>query len=310
MRYLLTFLVVSFGLATPASAQVTLLISNELGSSISTLNTSNGQVGTFLTGLPNPDGLARAADGTLYVTTFGTSTTNGAVHRINGNGTTTQIAGGYNGPGNLIFDSIGRMYVPNFGHPTGGGTTMARLTPDGNGGFSSSTFAAGLSTPQGLAFDAQGRLLVTNFGANRIDRFDITTGAVTTFVPNTAGLSNPAGLTIDSAGNLYVSNYSNGTVSRISPTGVVTNNFATNVSTALSLLIDEENGRIFASSWINGTISQFSMTGGAATVLASGFQGPTHMLIQPVPEPTSSMLASAIGGMLILIGKWRKKLGS
>ena len=57
-------------LAAPARAQPVLFVSNETGTSISTVNTMTGAVGTYHTGLSNPDGILLAPDGNLYATSF------------------------------------------------------------------------------------------------------------------------------------------------------------------------------------------------------------------------------------------------
>ena len=143
-----------------------LLISNEKGSSISTLNTTNAQVTTYMSGLSNPDGLVLGTDGFVYATAFNAGTLN----RITSSSTFTTIASGFNGAGALTIDAGGNFFVPNFGAPTGGGTTVGKVLSLGGGSYSTTVnFATGLSTPDGLAFDSHGILYEADFGSNRIN---------------------------------------------------------------------------------------------------------------------------------------------
>src|SRR5437867_3594164 len=63
----------------PAGA-VVLLVSNEKGTSVSTVNTSTQTItGTYFSGASNPDALMYGIDGSLYATLYGTNTSNGSV---------------------------------------------------------------------------------------------------------------------------------------------------------------------------------------------------------------------------------------
>ena len=285
-------------LATHAAAQPnTLLVSNEKGTTISTLNPATGATGTFFSGLNLPDGLVRLSDGTVYVTGFGTGPGNGTFNRVESSTSHTQLAGGFNGAGTLVRDSAGVFYLPNFGAPGGGGTSVARIAPNGGGGFSATVnFANGLSTPSGLAIDSTGMLFVTEFGSNEISRVNTTTGAVTLFVSGSAGLVQPSAMVFDSQNNMYVTNFGNGTVSRVTSAGVVTHNYATGTGSAFGIVLDEPNGVFYVSDYNANVVRSFAFAGGPATVVGTGFNGPTHMVLVPVPEVSWVM---AVAGVLL-----------
>jgi sugar lactone lactonase YvrE len=283
-----------------AHAQPTLLVSNETGTSIATVNAATGAVGTFHTGLSNPDGLMVFPDGQLYATSF----TGGTFNRITSANTFQTIASGMNGSAGFDRDAAGNVYVANFGAPSGGGTGVSRIAPDGS---ITVNFANGLSTPDDVIFDHTGTILyVSEWGGHRVRRIDPATGAVTPFVgPETgAGLDLPSAMARDSAGNLYVTNWGNATVSRVAPDGTVTNNFATNVPNSFGLLLDEEGGFFYATSYYGGTVSRFPLGGGSATVIAAGLDGPTFLAVQPVPEPTGVFLIGA--GVVAVCGVARR----
>jgi streptogramin lyase len=285
----------TLALATHAAAQPnTLLVSNETGTTISTLNPATGATGTFLSGVNLPDGLVRTTGGTVYFTEFGTGPGNGTFNRADSPTSFTQLATGFNGAGQLVMDPAGTFYLPNFGAPAGGGTSIARITPTGGGGFSSTAnFATGLSTPSGVGLNGLGQLFVTEFNSNEISRIDTMTGAVTLFVGE-AGFVQPSAIAFDSLNNMYVTNFGNGTVSRVTPAGVVTHNYATGTGNAFGIVLDEPNGVFYVSDYYAGVIRQFAFAGGPATIVGTGFNGPTHMVLVPVPEPSWVLLVAVV----------------
>lgn len=271
-----------------ANAQPLMVVSNETGTTISTLNIVSGTIGTYHSGLANPDGIMFAPDGMLYATSF----TGGTFNRITSSNSFTTIASGMNGSAGFARDAGGNFYVVNYGNPSGGGTTMSRITPAGTINVA---FATGLSTPDDVKFDPTGTFLyVSEWGGNRIRRVNPTTGVVSPFIDGTAGLDRPSAMAIDTAGNIFVTNWGNGSISRITPGGVVTNNYATGVANSFGLLLDEPGGFFYATSWTAGTVNRFPYLGGAATVIASGFQGPTFMAFVPIPEP-ATLLGFVVG---------------
>ncbi len=204
---------------------------------------------TSTAGLLNfPSGIARAANGDLYVA----DRHNHRVRRITPAGVISTIAGngnrGYSGDGGpavdasftepigLALDAAGNLYVADSGNgrvrrinlATGAITTVA-----GGGGLEPPGKATliRLDFPQSLAVDATGNLYITE--AFRI--WKVTpAGELTAFAgdgnSNAQGDGGPAteasleyagGLAIDPAGNVYVTELYRGVVRRITPDGAI-----------------------------------------------------------------------------------------
>lgn len=141
-----------------------------------------------------PQGIAVAADGTVYVS----DTNNSTLRKIAVNGTVTTLAGS---PG-----QIGAA--------------------DGTGS------AASFNYPTGLAVDAAGNIYVADFDNSEIRKVT-PAGAVSTFVGSAAQTGNadgqgsaarfdhPMGVAVDGAGNIYVMDTSSQTIRLVSPAGIV-----------------------------------------------------------------------------------------
>ena len=278
-----------------------ILVSDEKGTAIESLNTSSGVRTTYMSGLSNPDGLVLGLDGFIYATGFN----GGTLNRITSSSTFAQIASGFNGAGAVTMDASGNFYVPNFGFPSPGGTSVGKVVPIGGGSYSTTVnfTTTVLSTPDGLAFDSHGILYEADFGSNRINKIDTSNGNVTAFVPNTAGLSQPSAIVFDSADNLYVANFagggtSAGNVMMFNSSGAFVFTLTTGLNSPLGLLLDQAGSTFYVSSWNGNTVSSFAMAGGSATQVGSGFNGPTHMVFAPAPEPSSLVILLTGAGVL------------
>jgi sugar lactone lactonase YvrE len=142
-----------------------------------------------------PNGVAVAADGTVYVT----EPDNHVVRKISPTGLVTTLAGQF-----------------------------------AISGWTDSTGTAALfDAPFGVALDAAGNLYVADSGNHRIRKIVTSTGVVSTLVGNSNGgnadsfgtsaqFGMPFGVAVDAAGNVYVSDYSYNNIRRIGTTGVTT----------------------------------------------------------------------------------------
>ncbi|AEH11730.1 NHL repeat containing protein [Candidatus Protofrankia datiscae] len=146
--------------------------------------------------IKNPNNLAVAADGTLYISELG----NARIRKVSPNGVITTVAGN--------------------------GTS-------GYGGDGGPATAAQLRVPS-VALSPDGVLYIADYSNERIRRV-ATNGVITTVAGNgTAGsagdgaaairaqLSSPTGVTVDGAGNLYIADDKNDRVRRVSTTGIIT----------------------------------------------------------------------------------------
>ncbi|HYG76997.1 MAG TPA: DVUA0089 family protein [Planctomycetota bacterium] len=143
-------------------------------------------------------------------------------------------------PNGLAIDSMGNLYIAEFGDSQSNGYNACRIrkidangiitTVAGNGdiGFSGDkgpAIGASLSFPTGIAVDAAGNLYISDFGNSRIRKVDVATGIIDTLVGGGVGdqlandlgagasdggaminavLNNVYKVEVDSAGYLYI----------------------------------------------------------------------------------------------------------
>lgn len=133
-----------------------------------------------------PDGIAAAADCTLYVADTG----NGAVRRISTNGIVSTVASGFSSPQDLAVDGTGDVYVSDTGRN--------RISVIRGGAVS--TLATGFNSPRGLGLDTNGDLLVCDFQNNALKRVT-PSGTVTTIVRDLN--YHPADVAVTADGAIY-----------------------------------------------------------------------------------------------------------
>ncbi|MEP7352152.1 MAG: hypothetical protein ABI824_02870 [Acidobacteriota bacterium] len=181
--------------------------------------------------LGNPRGIALAPDGSFY---FSDSSQN-VVRKVAPNGIITTVVGGgsgaegtlatsakMNGPTDIIFDSLGNLYIADTANHR-----VLKVTPGGNlstfagGGTSNGDLGpatqASVPFPFTLAVDAADNIYVA--ASDRIRK--ITKGGIITTVAGTgitgysgdggpgtqAMLNRPQGIAVDAKGNLYIGDY-------------------------------------------------------------------------------------------------------
>jgi hypothetical protein len=221
-----------------------------------TASLPGGTDGTGPDGLFNtPAGLAADAAGNVYVTDTNNSTVRkvvaatGVVTTLAGTsgepGTTdgTGAAARFYGPGGMVLDGAGNLYVADSTNNTVRQVVIASAavtTLAGAAGAlpnASPTFSANsLSDPMGIASDGAGNLYIVDTNSGVILKIVIATGDVSTFAGGSsgvygdldgtgtgAGFYNPHGITSDGAGTLYVADTGGETIRRIDvATGAVT----------------------------------------------------------------------------------------
>jgi hypothetical protein len=163
------------------------------GASLIGIDPGTGARRRIATGLLGGNGLARAADGTLYSSDVPT----GAIDRTAANGVVRRgwwrSAGGPNG---LAVSADGRTLYANLSSAgrvvaidttTGAAHTVARIEPPA-------------ATPDGLAIDAGGRLYVALYLAGEVRRIDPATGAACTLA---RGLRLPTAIALAPPGSPF-----------------------------------------------------------------------------------------------------------
>jgi sugar lactone lactonase YvrE len=203
--------------------------------------------------LNQPQGVAVAKGGTLYIADTGNHvvrvvTTDGNINTFAGNG-----SAGYTGdaglaiyaqldrPVGVAVDSSGNVYVAD-----SGSFVVRKVTTDGNiatvagnglpgfAGDGGSGVGSQLSEPEDIALDSSGNLYIADSDNNSVRKVD-TSGNISTVAGNhtvgysgdgaaatAAQLNRPVAVAVDSSGNLYIAEYTNDRIRKVDTKGVIT----------------------------------------------------------------------------------------
>lgn len=228
---------------TPGTVSTNPVIQQSRSNVLAETFIGNGQPGgtdgpTGQAGLQAPEGIAVAADGTVYIAEPYAY----RIRKVSPDGQVTTLAGGstepdrldgqgtqarFMGPKDLVIDANGDLLVVDFDGvrritPTGNVTTLALKNVDGSEYNPIELF--------GIARDSQGRLYLS--ATYWIDQVALD-GTVTRYAGNNAkGFADgawdrsyfnlPRKLAMDAGSNLYVADYGNLRIRRISPDRTVT----------------------------------------------------------------------------------------
>ncbi|RQO63686.1 gluconolaconase [Paucibacter sp. KBW04] len=269
----------------------------------------------------DPYGLARDADGNLFVADGGESN---SVRRISPQGLVTVLAGGageglrdgqgtqalFHTPSGLAVDKSGNVLVADTGNHA-----IRRITPQGlvttvagsgvAGDKDGPAAQAQFNGPLAVAVDAQGRIYVADSYNDRI-RMISPEGLVSTLAGGSlpgfqdgegslARFDTPIGLALDAQGQLWVADSRNDAIRRITPTGQVTTLLRSDPEANPAdeqhplrrplALAATPDGYLYVSVLRRGAVLQVATASGDYRVLSSGpelrFARPTALALDP-----------------------------
>ena len=165
-------------------------------------------VSTLISNMPRiGDGLAVAADGTLFIASGNQGS---EVWKVTPDLEISLFASDFAFAVGVAIDANNNVFVNNYQSGV-----LSKITPDGT----KTAFATDLNGPAGLAFDSNGYLYVTEYGSNfsgagaRIMRIS-PTGEKEVFAEG-APLADAIGIAIDENDNVYVTNWTGSQVFQI-----------------------------------------------------------------------------------------------
>ena len=215
---------------------------------------------------------------------------------------------GLNGPGDVIPDATGNLYVAVNDHTVikiltdGTISTVAGIGGGGAAGDGGPAINAQLNVPVDLAFDASGNLYITDFQNDRIRKVALD-GTITTvaggqgrgyagdgFLATGAKLNLPKGVAVDGAGNIYIADTFNNRIRKVVTNGTIisvvgdgTGAFSGDGSSAINAQVNrpsdvafDASGNYYIADTFNHRIRMVSQFGVITTVagkVGSGFSG-------------------------------------
>ncbi|MFN8674452.1 MAG: hypothetical protein U0457_20525 [Candidatus Sericytochromatia bacterium] len=141
----------------------------------------------------------------------------------------TFLTAKFNTPRTIAFDSLGNLYINDFGN-----SKLRKIDLAGNVSTLTTIFVPTLNNPSGIIFDSANNMYIADTGNNTIKKISSDFTSVTTFAGNgTAGdtigtatsssFNKPTSMAFDNAGNMYVVDSFNNKIKKIDSSGNVTN---------------------------------------------------------------------------------------
>ena len=271
---------------TAVGAPGDLLVSARFGNNILRFAAGTGApAGQFNNGggLSNPSGLAFGPGGSLYVGNFNTD----QVLLYAADGTylgvvvSNSSALGFGKPLALTFGPDGNLYV------TGNTTAGVYRYTFATGNFAKFTSGGPLVGVTGLVFMPGGDLLVSSASANRILRYNGSTGVYIGPFGTGVILSNPTDLEIGSDGALYAASTVSNQIMRYDfSTGAGAVFIGSGLSSPIGLAFDR-SGNLYVANQGANNILWFTAAGAPLGVFvpagSGGLNGPDYFAFEPIP---------------------------
>ena len=184
--------------------------------------------GNGVADLVDPDGIAVAASGDVYVAGCGHGTQSSRVFRVRPNGTTTLILDGTgDGAGNALNCPVGVEMGPDGSVYVAGysSSNVFRIRPNGNVSVILDA-SDGIVNPIDLAVDAAGNVYASGWGSDNAVR--VSPGGQVTEIVDASGdggantLSAPFAIDVDAAGNVLLAGNLGNNAFKAAPGGAVT----------------------------------------------------------------------------------------
>ena len=183
--------------------------------------------------------------------------------------TSTATLAGLEGPGAMVVDASGNLYVANADN---GYYSVSKFAP---GATAPAATLTGVSEPSALAIGPNGNLYVANEYGTTVSEF--ASGA-TTPTTTLTGLSDPSALAFDRSGNLYVANGNGTTVSEFAPGATTPATTLTGLFYPSALALDA-SGNLYVANFgrypnYSTTVSKFASGATTPTATLTGLSGP------------------------------------
>ena len=144
---------------------------------------------------------------TVYV--YGTGT---APEMAFNPGITSAFGGGFSQPSGSAVDSIGNVYVADWGN-----SAVKKIPVRCSVSSCVTTLGGGFGTPSGVAVDGAGNVYVADSGNNAVKEMPPGCASASCVTTLGGGFSGPSSVAVNGSGNVYVADWGNSTVKEMPP---------------------------------------------------------------------------------------------